>query len=168
MKVIYALPLIAAAGLAYAAAPMTADPKESYARTHDGSAARGAELYQQLGCSACHGDKGEGGPNAPALAGLGKVRPKDEIIASILRPDEAIATGYQRVKVVTTSGKTYSGRLISEDGNSLVLLSGGERKTIRKADVEEMTKLRSAMPDGLLDDASKEDLADLVAYVRQL
>src|SRR5262249_33633376 len=146
-----------------AAVPTPMDPKEAYARSHDGSKDKGAAVYERLGCAACHGDRGEGGPGAPALIGLGQLRSKDDLVTSILRPDETIAPGYQRVKVVTSSGKTLTGRLVSEDDERIVLLCGSEKKSIRKSELEQVTRLRSAMPDGLADDATKEELADLVA-----
>src|SRR5262245_17315297 len=99
MKALYfALALLAFAGLCCygAAAPTILQEKESYARTHPGSAARGAAVYQRLGCAACHGPDGDGSRVAPPLAGLGGSQSKHEIIASILRPDERIVPGFGR------------------------------------------------------------------------
>src|SRR5262245_58478826 len=120
------LVLLIPGGLAWAG---LASKAESYARTHDGSRSRGAKLYEQLGCINCHGDRGQGNRKGPQLAGLGKIQSKEDIIASILRPDEKLTSGFQTVRVTTVSGKTFTGRLLSKDSKRVeLLLAGCERK----------------------------------------
>lgn len=74
--------IAAAAASAFAVAMTQSAQAQGTALTE---AARGAELYEELGCASCHGDRGQGG-RAPRLAGLSSPRPA--FIQAVRAPTE--------------------------------------------------------------------------------
>src|SRR5829696_9628380 len=90
------LAAIAVVPPAAAQAPASADAKgrntgeyQSYAMTHRGDAARGAELFrngQRLACSRCHATDGTGGTAGPDLFAIGDKFGRFELVESVLAP----------------------------------------------------------------------------------
>ncbi|MBI3836567.1 MAG: HEAT repeat domain-containing protein [Planctomycetia bacterium] len=132
-----------------------------------GVAARGAVLFEKAYCSKCHrfGDRGD--TVGPDLTNISKRFQKKEILESILFPSHVISDQYGTRAIVTKGGKTYVGMVApAGDGSLVVLQANGEKATIAEEDVEESTPSKvSAMPEGLLNALSLEDIADLFTYL---
>ena len=72
--------------------------------------------------------------------------------------------------VITTDGKTYSGLIVYESVDGILLRDTQHRTyRIEAEDIETKVKKRvSLMPAGLLRNMVDQDLADLDAYLRRI
>ena len=132
-----------------------------------GDAQAGEKLFASRSCHSCHGNRGALGPD---LAGVGKRFSRDDLFTAIVAPNRDVSSRYRTTHVLTTTGRLYSGIVIyqSVDG---VLLRTGLNETIR-IEAAEMESQRqrniSLMPRDLLRDLKDQDLADLHAYLKGL
>ncbi len=134
--------------------------------TH-GDPQRGAVIFEKGQCIKCHrfGNRGEG--IGPDLTTVAQRFQKKEIVESVLYPSQVISDQYASKTVTTKGGQAYSGIVGQAGGDAIVVLqSTGEKVTIRKSDVDEMApNSKSAMPEGLFNTLSLEEIADLFAYL---
>jgi putative membrane-bound dehydrogenase-like protein len=134
--------------------------------TAAGDAGRGVELFRK-NCSVCHQLGGVGNAVGPDLASLGDKSPPALLIA-ILDPNRAVEARYVGYTVTTKGGRTFSGVLAAETGNSITLVgSDGKRNVLLRSDLDELTSSgKSAMPEGLEKEIKPQDMADLIAHLR--
>lgn len=133
----------------------------------NGDAGRGKQLFTRLLCTRCHGGRKAMGPD---LQGVARRFSRRDLFASIVDPNRDVSDRYQTVTVETTEGKTFSGMVVYESVDG-ILLRDSDQKSIRieAEDIESKVKRRvSLMPNGLLKSVTRRDLADLDAYLRQL
>ncbi len=130
-------------------------------------AARGAALFEKAQCIKCHRFGERGDTVGPDLTNVSKRFQKKEILESILFPSQVISDQYGTRSIQTKDGKNYTGMVApSGDGALTVLQENGEKVVIEEANVEQSTRTKvSAMPEGLLNTLSLEDIADLFAYL---
>lgn len=130
----------------------------------------GKKAFRETGCIQCHRFDGEGGSVGPDLSAIGK-RPRGEVLESILEPAKVIADAYATYLVQTADGETLSGRIENEDEQRLLLRLTGSfeaPREIRLQDVETRRRLdTSNMPAGTVDVLTKNEVLDLLAYLRQ-
>jgi len=127
---------------------------------------RGATVFAKAQCAKCHrfGDRGEiGGPD---LTTLSNRFTRKETLESILFPSHTISDQYASKTVTTTKGKTYVG-LVTPSGDSVSILQpNGTKIELKSSEIEETSPSRtSAMPDGLLDTLSLDEIGDLFSYL---
>ncbi|MEX2113637.1 MAG: c-type cytochrome [Pirellulales bacterium] len=136
-------------------------------RVHEAVASRGAALFEKAQCVKCHrfGDRGD--TVGPDLTNISKRFQKKEILESILFPSQVISDQYASQTIVTKDGKTYTGMVAPTGDDSLTVLQiSGEKVVVPRSDVEQTTRTKvSAMPDGLLNTLSLEEIADLFRYL---
>jgi putative heme-binding domain-containing protein len=103
----------------------------------------------------------------PDLTGI-RNQPADAILLHALVPDYEITPGYQAYVVETRDGKTLTGRLESEAPNSLTLRdASSQAHVILRSQVVSMSASTSSlMPNELERAMSEQDLADLIAYLK--
>jgi putative heme-binding domain-containing protein len=132
-----------------------------------GVAARGAALFEKAQCIKCHrfGDRGD--TVGPDLTNVSKRFQKKEILESILFPSQVISDQYGTQTVVTKGGQSYTGMVApTGDGSLTILQISGEKVVVAQADVESSIRTKtSAMPEGLLNSLSLEEIADLFSYL---
>jgi putative heme-binding domain-containing protein len=118
-------------------------------------------------CSACHTYAGVGGTVGPDLTGV-KNQPVDALLLHTLVPNYEVYPAYQAISVETSDGRILSGRLVSETENSLTLRTAfGTDESILRTNITSLTNTgRSLMPDGLEQSITKEELAQLIAYLK--
>lgn len=137
--------------------------KEGYG----GDPARGSLVFQKATCEKCHryGDRGEA--MGPDLTSLTKRFSRKEILQSILYPSHVISSQYASQNLLLLDGRQILGIVAPGGmGEKLVLTSEGEKIPIAEADIDEITPSKtSSMPEGLLKDLTKDEIADLFAYV---
>ncbi len=135
-----------------------------------GRAPRGEKLFTQQACIACHTTKDGQSPKGPHLVDIGKRYKPDELVESILKPSVKIAQGFDTLMVITLKGKVITGFVTSESADEINLRQDdGIQIRIAKDDIDEEIKVKnSAMPDGIVDNLTPEELADLLAYLQKL
>lgn len=133
----------------------------------EGDAARGQLLFQRRACQQCHGSSRALGPD---LRGAASRFSRDDLFAAIVFPSRDVSPRYQSELIVTRDGQSYSGLVVYEAVDGLVLRDAQNRTwRLEAADIEARRRLpTSLMPSGLLKDLAPADLADLYAYLRSL
>ena len=132
-----------------------------------GDSSRGEELFGKLSCTRCHGGRLALGPD---LQGVARRFSRDDLFAAIVDPNRDISERYQVTTIQTKSGKVFSGLIVYESVDGLILRDS-DHKTYRieAEDIDlKVQQRRSLMPNGLLRNVGDQDLADLDAYLRRL
>jgi putative membrane-bound dehydrogenase-like protein len=129
-------------------------------------AVRGAEPFVRV-CSACHTYNGVGGRVGPDLSGV-RNQSAEALLLHVLVPNHEITPGYEAVSVTTRDGRALSGWLASESENSLTLRTAFDTEEIvARANIAEFAASGlSLMPEGLEQAMTREELANLIAYLR--
>jgi cytochrome c oxidase cbb3-type subunit 3 len=134
-----------------------------------GDAARGAQVYEAVGCAACHTIRGHGGPTGPDLTDVGARSSPAYIRRSILDPQADVPGSFKQVRAVTREGGRVMGVIVNEDSFSIQFRdAAGTLHSYFKEELAELaTDRRTTMPDfrGRLEPAA---LDDLVAYLVSL
>ncbi|TWT52727.1 Cytochrome c [Rubripirellula amarantea] len=118
-------------------------------------------------CAACHQHGELGKKFGPQLSGLGDRMSKEEIIRSIVWPNESIAKGYETIMVLDFDGVATNGFILSEDDDQITLgIADGKQKTILKDDIEIRKDMNaSSMPEGLTETIAPKEFLDLLAFL---
>ncbi len=140
----------------------------------EGSPARGRELFfdARAQCGTCHalerGGFRRGGDIGPELTGVRAKSDAARLFDALLNPSAEIATGYESWGFETKDGELLSGFLLAE-GPVLVLKdTQGRRHALPAEEVAERWRESvSTMPDGLAAGLAPQELADLVACLRE-
>ena len=137
-------------------------------RTQTGDPTRGAGAFTKY-CATCHTFNGAGARVGPDLSGI-RNQPADALLLHIIVPDYEITPGYEAYTVLTRDERTIFGRLDTEAPNSLTLRdAAGQAHTILRTDIKSMTAATSSlMPAGLDQTMSSGELADLIAYLKDV
>jgi putative membrane-bound dehydrogenase-like protein len=135
-----------------------------------GDALRGKELFAGQACRACHTDADGQSPKGPHLVDIGKRYRPAELVESILRPSAKTAQGYESYAFVMDYGKVYTGFVVRESARTVqVREANGLPVELEKDAIEERQRQeKSAMPEGMVNNLTPEQLADLVAYLQSL
>jgi putative membrane-bound dehydrogenase-like protein len=130
--------------------------------------AEGGKMVFQRNCMACHQMGGKGVAFGPDLSSIKNRRPAS-IMNDILDPNLSIADGYDTWTVELNSGETLQGIISAETPTALTLRNAtGQESTIARKDIQVLKALGlSAMPAGLEKQISQQEMADLLAYIRQ-
>jgi len=139
--------------------------------TKKGDPARGERIYRRetLACVACHAIGGVGGLVGPDLTSIGASAPVDYLVESLLKPNDKIKEGYHSVIVETKDGEEYSGILVRENGNEVVLRDAGNNEnSIAKNNIQNRRNGQSLMPAGLIDALSEQERLDLSRFLSEL
>ncbi len=130
---------------------------------------RGREVYERAQCAKCHRFGGLGDGGGPDLTTVARRFHRKEIIESVLYPSHVISDQYASQTIVTENGTTYTG-IVAPAGSSMVevLLANGERVKVNKTKIDETYPAKiSAMPEGLFDSLSAEEISDLFAFLSE-
>jgi putative heme-binding domain-containing protein len=139
------------------------------ALTLEGNADKGKIVYQKS-CSPCHQVRGQLGRNfGPDLGSIHNWS-RDAIMLNILSPNLSISSGYAFWDVELKNGETFQGIISSETATALTLKNAAmETRTINRADIKSLKAINiSAMPTGLEKQINQQQMADLLAYLKQV
>ena len=117
--------------------------------------------------SSATGD-GFGETLGPDLTTIAQRFQRKEILESIIYPSHFISDQYASQRVLA-NGRTYNGLVVPQDEERVtVLLSDGEKIELARDVIEEISPSRvSAMPEGLLNSLTLEQVAELFAFLEQ-
>ncbi|MCC6510435.1 MAG: c-type cytochrome, partial [Pirellulaceae bacterium] len=124
----------------------------------------GRLLYNKS-CSQCHQLFGQGKKIGPDLTGAQRAS-LDYLLENVVDPSAVVGKDYRMSKVLTVDGRVLSGLLVSRTDKSLVVQTQSTLETLSAEDVEQVQATTlSAMPEGLLETLSPDQVRDLIAYL---
>jgi putative heme-binding domain-containing protein len=118
-------------------------------------------------CAACHRLDRDGMAVGPDLLGI-RNQPKEAILLHVLVPNYEIMPGFAGYQVETADGRELSGLILSETAASITLRQAqGLEETISRTNIKSLTASQlSLMPDGVEQSMTRQELADLIAYLK--
>lgn len=131
---------------------------------------RGKELFAATLCIQCHTMKGQGTSIGPDLTQLGNRFTRQDILESIIKPNEVISDQYASTEFYLKNGNSVVGRTINED-NSYYYVSQNPfapqdlRKIAKENVVNKKASDVSMMLPGLINSLNPEELKDFMAYL---
>ncbi|CAN5904922.1 hypothetical protein BH11VER1_BH11VER1_06860 [soil metagenome] len=130
-----------------------------------GDAKKGQLVFSSI-CIACHKHGTLGVDVGPPLSDV-KVKPPEALLSDILDPNRMFEARWSAYQIDTKDGRTMSGLITSENSDSVTLtMMGGVKESIQRSAIKEMKSLdRSLMPPGLEAAITKEQMADLLAFL---
>jgi len=130
-----------------------------------GDSRRGKAVFAKS-CSICHRIEGVGHEVGPDLQALSNKSPL-YLLTEILDPNRNVDSRYLAYVAVTRSGRTFTGLLASESATSITLRAQeGNEQVLLRSELDELQGSgKSLMPEGLEKELSKQDIADLIAYL---
>ncbi|HJT35777.1 MAG TPA: PVC-type heme-binding CxxCH protein [Pirellulales bacterium] len=135
-----------------------------------GDVRRGQAVFNsaKAACVSCHTIGYLGGKLGPDLTRIGQVRNRRDLLESIVFPSASLVRSYEPVMVVTDDGRTENGLLTKDGADEVVLVkSPTEQIHIARDRIEEMQPGKiSIMPQGLEQQITPQQLADLVAFLQ--
>ncbi|MGL6073344.1 MAG: DUF7133 domain-containing protein [Fimbriiglobus sp.] len=135
-----------------------------------GDIRRGQTVFNsaKAACSSCHAIGYLGGKVGPDLTRIGGIRAERDLLEAIVFPSASFVRSYEPVKVERADGRVHTGNLKRESTTEIVLVvSATEELTIPRSDIDNITPSTvSVMPSGLDQQLSKQDLADLIAFLK--
>jgi putative membrane-bound dehydrogenase-like protein len=140
------------------------------AELKDGNAQRGHTIFNstKAACFTCHEIGYRGGTVGPDLTKIGGVRTERDLLEAIVFPSASFVRSYEPVKVTTLDGRAFQGTLKADTPDEVVLtVSATEEVRIARNDIDELTPgTVSVMPSGLDQQLTKQELADLIAFLK--
>lgn len=135
-----------------------------------GDVRRGQAVFNssKTACITCHSMGYLGGKVGPDLTRIGEARTERDLLESVVYPSASFVRSYEPVIVATRSGDDYSGVLKKDASDEIILVTGPNTEVrIARADITEMRPgTVSVMPAGLDEQLSRQELADLVAFLK--
>jgi putative heme-binding domain-containing protein len=132
-----------------------------------GDEGRGKKVFD-TNCARCHMPRAQGGRVGPDLSGVNN-KTKEELLTSILNPSYAIEPHFVHYVVTTKDGEIHDGVIANETPGAITLRGGTENgdETILRTNVAEIRASSvSLMPEGLEQSMSRQEIADVIAYLR--
>jgi putative heme-binding domain-containing protein len=152
------------------AAKQKAHLDELAAVLKEGDVRRGQGIFNstKAACASCHAIGYLGGNIGPDLTRIGQVRTERDLLEAIVYPSASFVRSYEPIAVSTKSGDEYSGVLRRDNTDEIVLATGvGTEVRIARADITEMRPgTLSVMPSGLDEQLTRQELADLLAFLK--
>jgi putative heme-binding domain-containing protein len=130
------------------------------------NAGRGKTVFKKV-CSTCHRLENEGVEVGPDLLSALRNKTPETLLIDILDPSREVDPRYLNYQIVTKAGRVLTGMIASETATSLTLRRAEKAEdSILRAQIEEIQATgKSLMPEGLEMQLTKQDLADLIAYL---
>ena len=138
----------------------------------EADANRGKKLFSNRDkskCITCHIKGKQGVRLGPDLTRIGAIRSERDLLEAIVYPSASIARYHEIINVLTDDGRAVSGLLVKETVNKIFLASAaGVMQPVRIKDIEQARYASvSLMPEGLDKILSSQEIADIVAYLKQ-
>ncbi len=143
---------------------------EILATMPEGDLRRGQAVFQstKAACMTCHAVGYLGGNVGPDLSRIGSIRGDRDLIEAVIYPSASFVRSYEPMVVSTKAGQVHSGILKKDAPDEVVLAVAADKEVrIPRDEVEEMKPgTVSVMPAGLDTQLSKQELSDLLAFLK--
>jgi putative membrane-bound dehydrogenase-like protein len=160
------------AGLNTDAARQNARVDELLASVKHGDIRRGQSLFnsERTACTLCHTIGYLGGKLGPDLSSIGKIRHERELLEATIFPSATFVRGYEPFVATTKGGETHGGILRKDAPDEIILATGPDTETrLARADLVDLQPGPvSPMPPGMDAILSREEIADLVTFLKSL
>jgi putative heme-binding domain-containing protein len=126
----------------------------------------GRAIFKQH-CGACHRLDREGVNVGPDLFGI-RNQPKEVILLHIIIPEQEIAPGFTAYDVVTRDERTVTGLIVADTPEAVTIRGSlGLEETISRSNIASLTSQNlSLMPQELEKNMTRQDMADLLAFLK--
>ncbi|ULQ54711.1 PVC-type heme-binding CxxCH protein [Flavihumibacter fluvii] len=133
-----------------------------------GDIAQGKTVFQQ-NCATCHQIRGKMGISFGPDLGTVHNWSAEAIMANILAPGLSISSGYDLWSVEQNNGESFQGIISSETPTAIKIKNTlAEERTINRTDIKILKALNmSAMTSGLEKQVNQQQMADLLAFLKQ-
>jgi putative membrane-bound dehydrogenase-like protein len=133
--------------------------------TMPGDAERGKAVFKKV-CAACHRVEGVGQEIGPNLATV-KSRGAEAILVNLLDPSREVNPQFVNYVLVTDDGRSLTGVIAAETATSVTLRRAeSATDTVLRVNIDELRSTgQSLMPDGMEKQLTKQETADLIAYL---
>jgi putative membrane-bound dehydrogenase-like protein len=136
-----------------------------------GDLRRGQAVFvsARAACTTCHAQGHLGGRLGPDLTNIGKVRTERDLLEAIVFPSASFVRSYESFIVITRDGDDFNGILQKDAPDEVILATGPQlEQRIARADITDIRPSAvSIMPGGLDAVLTRQELADLVAFLKQ-
>lgn len=133
------------------------------------SFSKGREAFAAAQCVQCHRFGNQGGAVGPELTAVSSRYGHRDILESILEPSKVVSEQYQNTVITKKDGDDVTGRIVEENDQKVVVVTNPLTQTkveVLKSDIEKRTASKiSPMPEGLVNNFTKEEILDLIAYL---
>ncbi len=135
-----------------------------------GDIRRGQSIFNnpKVACVSCHAIGYLGGHVGPDLTTVGTIRTQRDLLEAIVYPSASFVRSFEPMIVRTKNGDDFSGVVRKDSTDEVILATGAETEVhISRSDITEMRQgTVSIMPQGLDTQLSMQELADLVAFLK--
>ncbi len=133
----------------------------------------GKKMFGIGSCYKCHRMSGQGGIVGPDLTAAGNRFTTHDLVETLVDPSKSISDQYGATVFAMEDGRTVSGRVVNLAGEEYWvqpdMIDPDRMEKIKVAEIEEMKPSTvSPMPKGLLDTMTRDDILDLIAYMRSI
>nr|WP_310588453.1 PVC-type heme-binding CxxCH protein [Dyadobacter sp. CY326] len=119
-------------------------------------------------CAACHKHGTNGAEIGPDLTLIHKKFDNTGLLDAIVNPSASLVFGYESYTIVTKSGETFFGFLLSDGANVVLKDAAGQQHSIKAEQIKTREKMESSlMPEPTALGLNEQDLADLTGYLMQ-
>jgi putative membrane-bound dehydrogenase-like protein len=131
-----------------------------------GDARRGRKVFEKH-CATCHRIADVGVNVAPDISDS-RERTAAQYLTDILQPNRAVDANYFSYTAAMTSGLVHTGILTAETSTSVTLKQAeGKTVTLPRDEIEELRPSGvSLMPEGLEREIPKQQMADLISFIK--
>jgi putative membrane-bound dehydrogenase-like protein len=132
-----------------------------------GDAANGKTLFKKT-CSTCHRLENGGTEVGPDLLSALRTKTREGLLIDIFDPSREVDPRYINYIVTNKAGRVFTGMVAAETASSITLRRAEKAEdTILRTQIDEIqATAKSLMPENLELQLSKQDVADLIAYLR--
>jgi putative membrane-bound dehydrogenase-like protein len=128
---------------------------------------RGKAVFRK-NCITCHRLDGAGVEVGPDLVSALRNKSTDQLLTDILDPSREVDPRYLNYLVYTTNGRSFTGMIAADTASSITLRRAEKAEdTILRTQIDSIQSTgKSVMPDGLEKQVNKQEMADLIAYLK--
>jgi putative membrane-bound dehydrogenase-like protein len=131
---------------------------------------RGQRVFHsaKANCAACHKVGYVGGIVGPDLTRIGSIRSERDLLEAIVFPSASFVRSYEPVRVITTEERVLNGIITRDNPEEIVLvLDADKQERLARRDIASITPSTvSIMPAGLDQQLTRQELADLLAFLK--
>jgi putative membrane-bound dehydrogenase-like protein len=132
-----------------------------------GNRENGAKVYQRE-CANCHKLGGAGHDVGPNLETI-QHRSPQEVLIHVLDPNREVSPDFLDYTVRLTDGRVLTGMIVAETDSGLTLRRAEKHQdSILRSQIDEIASSgKSLMPEGLEQKVTQQEMADLLAFLKQ-